>query len=169
MPKRVIYDRWLFLTTALLVLGGLFMVGSASNYFAMEFGKSPSALWWRHAIHLVVGGAALVLMLQIPYPRLANGPAIFVLLALCAIGLIAVRAMPEVGGSQRWILIGPFRLQPSEFAKLGSVLFMAWYLSRERRSAHDAPSRANVAGSGGRGAVRVQPGCVPDGASGTVS
>ena len=43
MARRVIFDPWLILTTVLLVGGGLLMVGSASNYVALEFGKNPSA------------------------------------------------------------------------------------------------------------------------------
>lgn len=35
----------------------------------------------------------------------------------------------NVGGNQAWIPIGTFRLQPSEFAKLGSCLLLARYLS----------------------------------------
>ena len=41
MARRVIFDPWLVLITALLVGGGWFMVGCASNYVALEFGKSP--------------------------------------------------------------------------------------------------------------------------------
>jgi len=39
----------------------------------------------------------------------------------------------NVGGNQAWISIGSFRLQPSEFAKLGSCLLLARYLSSNTR------------------------------------
>jgi rod shape determining protein RodA len=35
----------------------------------------------------------------------------------------------NVGGNQAWIAIGSFRLQPSEFAKLGTALLLARYIS----------------------------------------
>ena len=35
----------------------------------------------------------------------------------------------NVGGNQAWIPIGPFRLQPSEFAKFGTALLLARYIS----------------------------------------
>ncbi|MDM8176155.1 MULTISPECIES: rod shape-determining protein RodA [Olivibacter] len=47
-------------------------------------------------------------------------------LLLLVIVLIVGR---NVGGNQAWIPIGTFRLQPSEFAKLGSCLLLARYLS----------------------------------------
>lgn len=131
MPKRLVCDRWLFLTTALLVIGGLFMVGSASNYFAMDYDKSPSTLWWKHAMHLVLGFIALFAMLHVPYARLADTRLIVSLLILSAVALVVVRAMPAAGGAHRWLMLGPFRLQPSEFAKLSAVLFCAWMLSRK--------------------------------------
>jgi len=147
MPKRLIYDRWLFLTTALLVVGGLFMVGSASNYFAMEFAKSPSSFWFKHAVHLVLGFVALFAMLHIPYNRLADGRLIVGLLLACTIGLIVVRAMPAAGGAHRWIMFGPFRFQPSEFAKLVTVLFMAWVLARKEDKS-DEPGAVSLPGLG---------------------
>jgi len=137
MPRRMIYDRWIFLTTALLVVGGLFMIGSASNYFAMAYGQSPSALWWKHALHLVVGLVALIVMLKIPYAKLADGRLIGLLSVLCLGGLILVMAMPAILGSHRWIVLGPIKLQPSEFTKLFVVLFMAWVLSRKEERIND--------------------------------
>jgi len=44
MPRRRAYDRWLFLTAALLALAGLFMVGSASHYIAMSAGRDPCGM-----------------------------------------------------------------------------------------------------------------------------
>jgi cell division protein FtsW len=36
----------------------------------------------------------------------------------------------EVNGARRWINLGPIQVQPSELAKWGTVLFLAWWLSR---------------------------------------
>jgi cell division protein FtsW len=42
-----------------------------------------------------------------------------------------VLAMPEIAGTHRWFPVGPFKLQPSELAKLAIVVFMAYMLSRK--------------------------------------
>ncbi len=39
----------------------------------------------------------------------------------------------EIGGSRNWLLLGPFRLQPSEFGKILLVFFLAAYLTDHRR------------------------------------
>ena len=60
MPRRSSYDRWLFFTAALLVGGGLLMVGSSSNYIALNFGMDPSAFYLRQGVHVLLGIALLV-------------------------------------------------------------------------------------------------------------
>ena len=50
------------------------------------------------------------------------GVTIILLLAVLVVG-------KSVGGNQAWIPIGSFRLQPSEFAKFGTALLLARYIS----------------------------------------
>jgi cell division protein FtsW (lipid II flippase) len=60
------------------------------------------------------------------YPYLiAAGALLLLLLPLSPFG-------HEVLGARRWILIGPFSMQPSEFAKVLLVIFLASYLGRQR-------------------------------------
>ena len=72
MPRRTAYDRWLFITTGLLVLGGSFMVGSSTSFLAMENGLSPSAFWLKHALILTLGFGAFALTASIRYQLLAD-------------------------------------------------------------------------------------------------
>lgn len=133
MARRVIHDPWLFLTTALLVGGGLFMVGSASNHVALEFGRDPSSFGWRHAVHLLMGAVAMFAALSFPYQRLADRPwKIKALLGICFALLLIVLAMPEIANARRWIPLVFFNLQPSELAKLVAVIYMADQLARKQ-------------------------------------
>ncbi|HAN29560.1 MAG TPA: putative lipid II flippase FtsW, partial [Haliea salexigens] len=43
----------------------------------------------------------------------------------------------EVKGAQRWLPLGPFTFQPSEFAKLTVVIYMAGYLVRQAREVRE--------------------------------
>lgn len=131
MARRAIFDPWLLCVTVLLVGGGLFMVGSASNYVALEFGKSPSAYGWRHLIHLLLGLGVLLAMSSLSLERLASSRVVYGLLGLSFATLVFVLAMPEICDARRWIPLGVFNFQPSELAKLVTVLFMASELSRK--------------------------------------
>ena len=137
MARRVIFDPWLLLVTALLIGGGWFMVGSASNYIALEFGQSPSVYGWRHLLHLVLGVVALAGALYFPYQMLAVRRTVIAAVTVSLGTLIFVLAMPEISDTRRWIPLFVFNFQPSEFAKLAVVLFVAWTLARKQERIND--------------------------------
>jgi cell division protein FtsW len=138
MARRVIFDPWLLLITAVLVGGGWFMVGSASNYVALEFGKSPSAYGWRHLLHLLLGCGALLAMLSFPYQKLAERWVVRTVVGFSMAALVFVLSMPEICDARRWIPLLVFNFQPSEFAKLAIVLYMSWVLSRNQEKVNDS-------------------------------
>ena len=70
MPRRTNYDPWLFFTALMLVLGGLLMVGSSSNYIAMNYGKNPSAIYFKQGGHVALGLLTLLAAMQVPYRAL---------------------------------------------------------------------------------------------------
>ena len=130
MPKRRSYDRWLLLTATLLAFAGLFMVGSASHYIAMSLGKDPTYFLVRHGAFLAVGLATMAGTMALPLHRLDDGRVVGALLAASLALLLLVLAMPAAGGAHRWFRLGTVGLQPSELAKLATVLFLAYLLSR---------------------------------------
>jgi len=130
VPKRRSYDRWLLLTAALLAFAGLFMVGSASHYIAMSMGKEPAYFLVRHGAFLVVGLLTMAGAMAMPLQRLDSGRVVGGLVALSLVLLLLVLAMPAAGGAHRWFRLGPLGLQPSELAKIATVLLLAFVLSR---------------------------------------
>jgi cell division protein FtsW (lipid II flippase) len=89
----------------------------------------------RQGLWVVVGlalFAALVLFLG-DYRRL---DAVKYTLALAAIGLLVLPALPGIGatinGASLWVRIGPIAFQPGEFAKVLLVVFLAGYLRDNR-------------------------------------
>jgi len=60
----------------------------------------------------------------------------WVVFGLCILGLV-LTLIPGIGvkvnGAQRWIGLGPLRIQPSEFAKIGLVIILAAYFSQRHR------------------------------------
>jgi cell division protein FtsW len=119
---------------ALLLLLGLTMVLSASSVLAYRSTDSSYSIFLRQAVWVGVGLPMMWLASRLPvqtYRRLAYPSLI---LALVLLVLVQVPGLGiEVNGNQNWIDFGgPFRLQPSEFAKLSLVLWGADLLTRKR-------------------------------------
>ncbi len=131
------YDPWLFLTGLFLVVGGLFLVGSSTSYVALREWQDPSALFLRRAIHTAIAILAFGLALRLPYKRLAEKKVVKTLCWICLGLLVLVLFMPAQNGARRWIVLGPIRFQPSEVSKLFVVVYVAFKLSRRRRSIND--------------------------------
>ncbi len=116
---------------SVLALFGVLAVYSASFAFgALEFGDSRYFVV-RQAAFAVVGLAILLVVMRFDYRHLR---ALSILLLLAALGLLLATLIPGVGveanGAQRWIALGPLPpLQPSEFAKLALIIYIAHWLS----------------------------------------
>lgn len=130
MPKRRSFDRWLLLTSAFLAFAGLFMVGSASHYIAMSMGKDPAYFLLRHGVFLAIGLVTMAGTMALPLHRLDERRVAFALFAGALVLLLLVLAMPAAGGAHRWFRFGPLNFQPSELAKIATVVFLAYLLSR---------------------------------------
>jgi cell division protein FtsW len=126
-PEKKPMDRLLIYLTLLLICVGIFMVYSASYAFSIEHYNDDSFHYVkRQALWVVAGFGFLVLAVRIPYWRWREAAIIFV--ALAAMLLVAV-LVPHVGisiaGARRWVGHGAVNFQPSEFAKLALVLYLA--------------------------------------------
>jgi len=133
MPRLTRPDFWLLSAVGGLLGFGIVMVFNVS-YFQAEARYGDPYLFFRK--HVIAVGAGLVLMLLVSRVRLdwlerwAS-----LMLPLCVLALLMVLAPgigAERGGARRWISLGGFSLQPSEFVKLGVVLYLARWISRHR-------------------------------------
>jgi len=130
-PQLPVVDYWL-IGAALALLGfGLVMVASASLH---RIDSAPFFYVNRHLIALLLGGSAALLLTRTPvaYWERAGTTLYFVgLLMLLAVLLPGIGR--EANGATRWIPVGPFNLQSSEFMKLFVVIYIAGYLVRRQR------------------------------------
>ena len=138
--KRLVFDPWLFFTAALLVLLGLFMVGSASHYVAMREDLSPHHFLLRQGIHAALGMIAMLVLMNVDYRLYREKKYVLPAVGACAVLLLVVLALPPIAGVHRWIPLGPVRVQPSEITKLVAILFMASMLSRREDRVNDFQS-----------------------------
>jgi len=123
-------DLLLFASVASLVAIGLAMIFSASSAQAYADHHDTAYFLKRQLVYLAAGLVLAFGAYKIDYRKLrALGP---YALVLCIAALVAV-LVPHVGvvvnGARRWIGAGVISLQPSEFAKLGLVLYLSAMLS----------------------------------------
>ena len=128
MAKRVGVDKWLFGTVLLLVLFGLVMIFSASAVMAKATVGSPYAYVRSQLVFVVLGMIALFILMRVPYTKYNNPKLIFPVMAITAVLLIVVFAMPGMNGAHRWVRVLGITLQASELAKPVIVVFLAWFL-----------------------------------------
>ena len=118
--------RWVVLVVALALSAvGLATIHSASSELAIDY--LP-----RQAVWVLVGLAVFLIGFTLDYLKLAK----FSLLIYggCLVMLAAVLLVgQEVGGARSWLGFGRWRLQPSELAKVATVLLLARYLAAVNR------------------------------------
>lgn len=116
---------------AVLCLIGLVMVLSASSVLALREGGSSWLYFRRQVLWVAAGTVALVVAARVDYRALRRlgGPALVLSVALLVVVLVPGMGV-TAGGSTRWLGVGSVRMQPSELAKLGLLLFGADLLAR---------------------------------------
>ncbi len=132
-PERQSRVEWL----QVLALLGLMAVGIAFIYSATLAHKTNAVPWYREQFFMqmvwyAVGITAAVVICFIEYHTLARWSLVGYWLAILLLVLVLI---PGIGsthgwGARRWIDVGPFAGQPSEFAKLAFIVAFANFLSR---------------------------------------
>lgn len=134
MPRRIRPDRWLFFTTLALCLIGAVMVFSASAVMAQSTYHNAYGFFVRQFAALLLGVGAMVALARVDYHKLRQPAVIFTSLGLILLALLAVLFLDRSHATHRWVRLGPASLQPSEFAKIAVVLYLAWFLEMRRQS-----------------------------------
>jgi rod shape determining protein RodA len=119
------YLDWaLIAAIAALVAVGLMMIYSTTG--------GPGRIYWTQIYAVGLGVIALAGALVIDYRSLADKSHIFYLLLIAALVAVMLFGSKQMG-AQRWLDIGFFNLQPSEFAKATLALVLAKLLGESRR------------------------------------
>jgi len=141
MLERRLYFHidWALVMAVLALCGmGILMIYSATQ-------STAPRLYISQLYALGLGAAALVVMLAIDYRTLADRSH-WIYIAVVGL-LIYVMFFGAVrGGARRWIPLGFFNLQPSEFTRIAVALVLAKYFGENRRG---NPTIADLAIAGG--------------------
>ncbi len=120
----------LFLVLAYLALAGIgiVMVHTASAPRLELLGADPDSVMSRQAVFAVVGVVVFVITSLIGSRTLRSiTPALYGV-SVVSLLLVLTRVGSVVKGAQRWVQLGPFQFQPSEFAKIALILALAGLL-----------------------------------------
>lgn len=124
-------DPIVLISALFLLLTGVVMVGSASVEISAKLHDNMFFMFFKHCVYVglavCAGGAALSVPIAL-WQRL--GMALLVLSFVLLIAVLIPGVGKTVNGSTRWISLGAFSLQGSEFVKLFVVVFAAAWLVR---------------------------------------
>ncbi|GIP39788.1 stage V sporulation protein E [Paenibacillus sp. J31TS4] len=138
-PKRGTPDFLLLILTFVLALFGLLMVYSASSMTSSYYNEGNSFVYFkRHAIAMALGFFAMLIGMNLRYQALRKWVAPFFLVVLVLLVLVPFFGNGKVTtGANSWFSIGPFNLQPTEFAKLAIILYLANLISKKGEKFRD--------------------------------
>jgi rod shape determining protein RodA len=126
--RRLYYHiDWLLLAAVFLLCGvGLAMIYSATG--------GATRVYWTQVYAIGLGTLAMAVCLTVDYRTLVDkSHLIYLAMVVTLVGVLFFGAVR--GGSRRWIDLGVFNLQPSEFAKAVLALVLAKLLGEVRRPA----------------------------------
>jgi rod shape determining protein RodA len=116
---------------------GMTVLGVLTIYSANALATSAfrQTLYLRQLTWVCVGVGILFLACTVSYRNL--GRFAYVIFGLSLLSLLVVLVLGKTGlGAQRWIRVGPFTVQPSEFTKIALILFLARYFDDHREELH---------------------------------
>lgn len=126
-------DIWIIISTLLLLTIGVIMVYSASAVLAYhEFGD-----WFyylkRQFLFAVLGIVAMFFTMNVDYWVWKKYARIGLLVCFALLIIVLIPGLGVVrGGARSWLGIGAFGIQPSEFMKMGMIVYLAKLLSEQQ-------------------------------------
>jgi len=132
MRSKGKFDFFLLLVALSLVGIGIVMVYSTSAIIAGDRFGDPYYFLKRQVLYGGIGFVLMVIMMFVPYGILKRfAYPIFILSVLLLIAVLIPGIGHRAGGAMRWLKIGGFTFQPSEFAKLGLIIFLAYFVTKK--------------------------------------
>ncbi|MGH2601393.1 MAG: putative lipid II flippase FtsW [Dehalococcoidia bacterium] len=124
-------DYLIALVVAVLTGAGLVFVYSASFAIALQEFGNVNFFVTRQALGAGLGAITMFVLARLDYRILARWSPLILLAALIGLGLVLLPGFgTDAYGARRWIELGPLPpIQPSEYAKLAMVIYIAAWLA----------------------------------------
>lgn len=128
-PSWPLYRKLTALVLALTGLG-VVMVANATFVFAGQKYGNPYFFLWKELLWATLGFGAFIFAQKIGLDDLRRFSRVILLAALVLLVAVLIFGK-EINGAKRWLGIGPFSFQPSEFAKIAILIYLADFLDRK--------------------------------------
>ena len=136
---KFVTDYWLLFVIFMLLGIGIVMVGSSSFEIADRKLDQPLYYLIRQMIYVTIGVLSAAALLRVPLEFWEKMGGYFLMAGVLSLILVLIPGVGrEINGSMRWLSFGIFNVQPSEFAKLFVIIYMAGYLVRHGDSMQTA-------------------------------
>lgn len=127
--KKRHYDETLLAVVIILVAVGLVMLYSTSSYNGEVKFHDPFYYLKKQGFATFIGFLGMMIVSRIDYHRWAV-LAVPGYLTAIALSVAVMLFGDEYNGSKRWLSLGPVSFQPSEFAKVAVILFLACLVTK---------------------------------------
>lgn len=122
---------WFGLVVTALVALGLVVLYSASEANAMRLHGDANYFIKRQFVYLAIGVLLAVAVSTFDYRKWRDWKILsWIFFAVVMVLLVAVFRCRAINGSHRWIAVGPISIQPSEIAKLLTVIIVSVWLDK---------------------------------------
>lgn len=124
----------LVISIILLSLFGILMIYSSSNIWA-EY-KYGDALKYvkNQSLFFSIGITLMFVISKIDYYKYYDWAKVIILMCIILLILVLIPGIGSIrNGSRSWFEIGSFGIQPSEFTKLGLIIFTSKYLTNHKK------------------------------------
>lgn len=124
-------DWYVLLIVSGLMLFSIAFVYSASAAIAEARFGSADKLFWSHSFRILLAFITMFLFIKFDYHYLGKLSKILIFGSLIPLLLVFIIGTP-INGAYRWLNLGFFQVQPSEFAKFALVIHFAAFLSKRQ-------------------------------------
>lgn len=128
------YSKILLIAVIIISLFGTLMIYSSSYVWAEYKFNDPYKYLKSQALFLILGYIVMFIIAKFPYQKYKKLSNIIFFICL---GMLILVLIPGIGtirnGSRSWFGIGSLGIQPSEFTKIGLIIFTSKYLSNNTK------------------------------------
>lgn len=125
-------DYTLLIIVLFLICFGLITLYSTSAYNGQVKFADPGYYFKKQLFATILGVVAMLIVSRMDYHILGKFAIYAYLLSLALSGAVLIFG-DSYNGSKRWLSLGPLSFQPSEFAKLAVILFLAYMVSSQKK------------------------------------